>query len=67
MLDAVLLRQADASFGRDDVHVEQIRHWPLVLDVPVAHEVTGESLIERPISVVGVECEQVVDIASENE
>eukprot|EP00965_Chrysotila_dentata_P255374 6212197-Pleurochrysis_carterae.AAC.1 len=67
MLDVVLLRQVDAPFGRVDVHVKQIRYRPFVLDVPVVHEVAGELLVKRPITVVGVEREQVVDVAPKNE
>eukprot|EP00965_Chrysotila_dentata_P112816 3727921-Pleurochrysis_carterae.AAC.1 len=55
VLDVILLRQAEAAIGGDDVDVEQIRNGTLVLDVPMVHEVSGELLVQRAIAVVSVE------------
>eukprot|EP00965_Chrysotila_dentata_P258337 6213189-Pleurochrysis_carterae.AAC.1 len=55
--DILLLLEQHAVCISCDVHVEQIRHWALVLHVPTVQGIRGA---------VGVEDEQVVDVAPDN-
>eukprot|EP00965_Chrysotila_dentata_P005110 167600-Pleurochrysis_carterae.AAC.1 len=47
-----------------NVHVEQIRHWALVFDVPSRSQVGNERGVKGVGRVVGIEDEQVVDVAT---
>eukprot|EP00965_Chrysotila_dentata_P263224 6214789-Pleurochrysis_carterae.AAC.3 len=51
----------------NDVDVEQIGYWSFVLHVPSISEGVGEVCVEGVRGVVGVEDEQVVHVASDNE
>eukprot|EP00965_Chrysotila_dentata_P182501 6026558-Pleurochrysis_carterae.AAC.1 len=45
------IRKADATIGGRNVDVEQVRDRPLVFDVPMVYEVSGELPVQRAIAV----------------
>eukprot|EP00965_Chrysotila_dentata_P186606 6161830-Pleurochrysis_carterae.AAC.2 len=67
MLHVFALRQADVPVASGDVDVEQVGNWSFIFNVPMSRQVVDEAGIERPFAVVRVECEQVVDIASQDD
>eukprot|EP00965_Chrysotila_dentata_P206890 6183803-Pleurochrysis_carterae.AAC.2 len=55
----------DEAYVGGDVHIQQVRNGVLAFHIP-ALRVAGEGIVEAPVAVVRVQCEQIVDVATED-
>eukprot|EP00965_Chrysotila_dentata_P053431 1772663-Pleurochrysis_carterae.AAC.1 len=62
----VLLKKNMVSVARD-VYVKQVAYWAFIFDVPTRRQVRRERLVERSDPVIGVQCEEVIDVAPDDQ
>eukprot|EP00965_Chrysotila_dentata_P003661 120175-Pleurochrysis_carterae.AAC.2 len=67
MSDVLVLLEEDVVSVTRNVYVEQVAHGAFIFHVPTRRQVGREGFVEGSCAVVGVESEEVIDVASDDE